>query len=96
MSNQEEMNETNEILYGKKNAKSSPAGKSSGDDLTDEILYGKRKTKIAGEPKVKSDAEDLTDEILYGKKKPKKSAEAKGEPAAKKGKKFDRDEYFGL
>jgi hypothetical protein len=148
MSGKEELNETNEILYGKKNAKpvtdivtngkpekvktggdelmdeilygkkkskvasGEPKAKTDGDELMDEILYGKKKPKKSGdptetkEPKAKTDGEDLMDEILYGKKKPKKSSdknyvEAMTDELVKdapkpKGKKFDRDEYFGL
>ena len=87
----EEFNETNEILYGKKNTQSNPSEKFSGDDLTEEILYGKRKTKIEGEPAVTtSDGDKLMDEILYGKATPSTPDELTKKKVA------NRDDYFGL
>ena len=83
---------------------------SDSEDLMNEILYGK-KTKVQtnglstapnedfgdfpdkdlGNSK---DEHDAVDEILFGKSKPKSEPAEKTEKPA--GKKFDREEYFGL
>jgi hypothetical protein len=81
-----------------------------GDDLTNEILYGKniKAGKITKLSKEDKEEVDEVNEILYGEKKGKKESkktepsEEPDEPAVseltgkKPGKKFDREEYFGL
>lgn len=97
--NNESEDLTNEILYGKKNGNQTKDFAADGDELMDEILYGKKKPKTEKTEKKEgsssdNDEADSVNEILYGKKKSKSEATEKAEKPA--GKKFDREEYFGL
>jgi hypothetical protein len=103
----EEADLTNEILYGKKNSKKTEKKESSplvekltndDEDLEVEILTGKtvKPAKISKLSKEDQEDVDLITDLLGGKKKKKAEPSEDGKEEKKPGKKFNREEYFGL
>lgn len=102
----EEYDLTNEILYDKKSNKKTEKKESSppvekltneDEDLEVEILAGKtvKPAKISKLSKEDQEDVDLITDLLGGKKKNKPASE-NGKEEKKPGKKFNREEYFGL